>query len=57
MDTVGKGYITAKDILSKFDVSKDKLFASGKKSREEVLSEFMGGFESLKVGRDGKISL
>jgi Ca2+-binding EF-hand superfamily protein len=34
LDRTDKGYVTVKDIINIYDVSKDKDFISGKKSKE-----------------------
>jgi len=56
MDKNGNGFITVDDIIKVYDVSKNKDFIAKKKTREEVLIEFLNSFEGVKGNRDGIIS-
>ena len=56
MDTNGSGKITVSDIDRVYDVSRNKDFIEGTKTRQQVLVEFLSGFEGLKGNRDGEIT-
>ncbi|MFS8160030.1 MAG: hypothetical protein ACMG6E_07435 [Candidatus Roizmanbacteria bacterium] len=56
LDRQGRGFVTFKDIYNTYDVSKDKDFVSGKKSKEQILIEFLNAFEGVKGNHDGAVS-
>lgn len=56
MDKDGSGKITIYDICEVYDVTRNKDFIEGKKSREEILRDFLSGFEGVKGNRDGIIT-
>lgn len=56
MDKDKTGYINVNDIINTYDVSKHKDFIAKKKSREDILSEFLNSFDGLKGNNDGVIS-
>jgi len=56
MDKDGSGFVTIKDIINIYDVSRNKDFIEGKKSREDILKDFLSGFEGVKGNRDGTIT-
>lgn len=56
MDKDGSGKVSIQDITQIYDVSRNRDFIEGKKSREEILSDFLSGFEGVKGNRDGIIS-
>lgn len=45
-----------KDIYNFFDVSRNKDFIEGTKSREEIIADFLSGFEGVGSNSDGTIS-
>jgi calcyphosin len=53
LDKDGSGVITVYDIIKVYDVSKNKEFIQGKKSRQEILEEFINNFEGAKGNRNG----
>lgn len=55
-DKDGSGYISIKDIINVYDVSKSKEFIEGKKTREQILTEFLQNFEGAKGNKDGVIT-
>ncbi len=56
MDKDGSGQVTVSDIAKVYDVTQNKEFKEGKKSKEEVLEDFLSGFEGVKGNRDGTIT-
>lgn len=56
MDKDGTGYINVQDVISVFDVSKNKDFIEKRKSREQIVSEFLNSFDGLKGNNDGIIT-
>jgi len=56
MDKDHSGQITVSDIANIYDVSQNADFISGKKTKEEILSDFLSGFEGMKGNRDGIIT-
>jgi hypothetical protein len=56
MDKDGSGNITISDISGIYDVSQNADFITGKKSREEILSDFLTGFEGVRGNMDAKIT-
>ena len=56
LDKDGSGVINVKDIINVYDVTKDKDFIAGKKSREQILGDFLNSFDGLKGNNDGIIS-
>lgn len=56
LDRDGSGILDVKDIISVYDVSMNPEFIEGKKSKEQILNEFLTNFEGVKGNRDGKIS-
>ena len=56
MDKDGSGKVTVNDIYQVYDVTRNKDFIEGKKSREEILNDFLAGFEGVKGNRDGIIT-
>ena len=57
MDKDGSGEITIKDIDVIYDVSENADFLTGKLTREQILEQFLNGFDGAKGNNDGKISL
>ncbi len=56
LDRQNTGYVSLKDIYNTYDVSKDKDFISGKKTKQQILLEFLNTFEGVQGNRDGAIS-
>lgn len=56
MDKDGSGKINMKDIANIFDVSQNPDFKDGKKTREEILKDFLNGFDGAKGNNDGIIT-
>jgi Ca2+-binding EF-hand superfamily protein len=56
MDKDGRGTITVSDIEHVYDVSQNSDFQEGKKTKEEILVDFLSGFEGMKGNRDGVIT-
>ena len=56
MDKDGSGQVTIDDINEIYDVSKNKDFIEGTKTRDEILQDFLSGFEGVKGNRDGIIT-
>lgn len=56
MDKDGSGAVTLSDIAGIYDVSMNPDFLEGKKTREEILTDFLANFEGAKGNRDGRIS-
>jgi len=56
MDKDGSGAISLKDVVQIYDVSRNKDFIDGKKSKEEIIKDFLSGFEGVKGNRDGTIT-
>lgn len=56
MDRDGSGQITVSDIKHLYDPSFHKDFIEGKKTKEEVIEEFLDSFDGAKGNNDGVIS-
>ena len=56
MDKDGSGVVQVNDISEVYDVSFNKDFQEGTKSREEVLEDFLDSFDGAKGNNDGQIS-
>lgn len=57
MDKNNTGTIEMRDIIGIYDVSMNPDFLEHRKSREQILTEFMSNFEGAKGNRDGNITL
>ena len=57
MDKDGSGKITIKDICQIYDVSQNQDFIDGKLTRDEILEQFLDGFDGAKGNNDGVITL
>ena len=53
MDRDGSGVITASDVNAIYDVSQHPDFIKCKRSRREIIDEFLNGFEGVKGNKDG----
>ena len=56
LDRDGSGVITIQDISGIYDVSMNPEFLEGRKTRDEILTDFLGNFEGAKGNGDGKIT-
>ena len=56
LDRDGSGVITIPDIAGIYDVSMNPEFLEGRKTRDEILTDFLGNFEGAKGNGDGKIT-
>lgn len=56
LDTNGSGTITIDDIAHIYDVSKNPEFLEGRKTRDEILNEFLQNFEGQRGNKDGVIT-
>ena len=56
LDKDGSGVINGGDIAHLYDVSHHKEFKEGKKTKEEVIDEFLNSFDGMKGNNDGRIT-
>jgi len=56
LDKDNSGKITVSDIVKIYDVTQNKDFQEGKKSREEVLQDFLNNFDGAKGNNDGVVT-
>ena len=56
LDKDKSGVITAKDVMALYDVSQNPDFLEGKKTRKEIVEDFLDGFDGLRGNNDGKIT-
>lgn len=56
MDKDNSGKITVQDIAHIYDVSQNQDFIDGKKTKEEILTDFLSGFEGAKGNDDGIVT-
>lgn len=56
MDKSGDGYLSIQDIEGIYDVSKNPEFLEGRKTKDEILNDFLANFEGARGDRDGKIT-
>lgn len=56
LDRDGSGQINMSDISGIYDVSMNPEFLEGRKTKEEILTDFMSNFEGAKGNRDGVIT-
>ena len=56
LDKDGSGVIQVQDIKDIYDVSFNKDYQEGTKTREEVLEEFLDSFDGLKGNNDGQVT-
>ena len=55
LDKTGDGQVTIEDLIGVYDVSFHPDFRSGKKTRDQILTEFMSQWDTL--NKDGKVTL
>eukprot|EP00806_Schmidingerella_arcuata_P000234 Macronucleus_1208.p1 GENE.Macronucleus_1208~~Macronucleus_1208.p1 ORF type:complete len:291 (+),score=158.04 Macronucleus_1208:1-873(+) len=56
MDRDGSGVINIQDIGQIYDVSMNPEFLEGRKSREEILSDFLNNFDGARGNNDGQVT-
>ena len=56
LDKDGSGQITISDIIGIYDVSMNPEFIEGRKSKEEILSEFLNQFDGARGNNDGIVT-
>ena len=56
LDRNNSGEVTVEDIINNYDVSNIKEFQDKKKSKEELIGEFLMNFEGVQGNRDGRIT-
>jgi Ca2+-binding EF-hand superfamily protein len=56
LDVDGSGKITLSDVSGIYDVSMNPEFLEGRKTRDEILTDFMSNFEGAKGNGDGCIT-
>lgn len=56
LDRDGSGQITLADVVQIYDVSMNHEFIEGKKTREQIVGEFLSGFEGARGNKDGVIT-
>ena len=56
IDRTNNGAISIDDIDAIYDVSQNQDFIDGKKTREEILQEFLNGFDGMRGNNDGTVT-
>ncbi len=56
LDRDGTGKITVQDVINIYDVSMHPEFIEGKKTKEEIIVEFLNNFDGAKGDNDGIVS-
>jgi len=56
LDMNGSGEINFKDVADMYDVSCHKDFIEGRKTKEQIVNEFLNTFDGAKGNNDGVIS-
>jgi len=56
LDRDGSGQITISDIINIYDVSMNPLFIEKRKTKEQILTEFLSNFEGSRGNKDGVIT-
>jgi len=56
LDKDGSGKITVSDIAGIYDVSMNPLFLEGRKTRDEILADFLNSFEGSRGNKDGCVT-
>jgi Ca2+-binding EF-hand superfamily protein len=56
LDMNGSGELTPDDIATIYDVSMNPEFVEGRKTKDQILSDFLGNFEGKKGNNDGVIT-
>lgn len=53
LDKSNEGVITVSDIIGTYDVSMNPEYIEGKKTKEQILMEFLNNFEGTQGKKDG----
>lgn len=56
LDKDNTGIVNLSDLASIYDVSKDKSFIDGSKTKEQLLNEFLNSFDGAKGDNNGKVT-
>jgi Ca2+-binding EF-hand superfamily protein len=56
LDTDGSGKVTVSDIAGIYDVSMNAEFLEGKKTKEEILAQFLNNFDGARGNNDGVVT-
>ena len=56
MDRDGSGQLTISDIASIYDVSMNPEFLEGRKTRDEILADFLNNFDGARGNNDGIVT-
>jgi Ca2+-binding EF-hand superfamily protein len=56
LDRDGSGFVAISDVTGIFDVSLNPEFIERRKTREQILTEYLNNFEGARGNKDGKIS-
>jgi len=56
LDKDGSGQITISDIVGIYDVSMNPEFLEGRKTRDEILQDFLNNFDGAKGNSDGVVT-
>ena len=56
LDKDGSGVIGLNDIVGIYDVSMNPEFLEGRKTRDEILTDFLSNFEGAKGNADGNVT-
>ena len=56
MDKDGSGVLTVSDIAGIYDVSQNAEFLEGRKTKDEILMEFLNNFDGARGNNDGKVT-
>jgi len=56
MDRDGSGQLTIGDIASIYDVSMNPEFLEGRKTRDEILQDFLNNFDGARGNNDGVVT-
>ena len=56
LDRDGSGVVKINDIAGIYDVSMNPEFLEGRKTRDEILTDFLNNFDGAKGNNDGQVS-
>lgn len=56
LDNSGNGVVTVSDITNVYDVSMNPEFLEGKKTKAEILFEFLNNFDGARGNNDGQVT-
>jgi len=56
LDKSGNGTITVSDIAGIYDVSQNPEFLEGRKTKDEILAEFLNNFDGPRGNNDGQVT-